>query len=127
METQEKVEIDFDACVKDFKENKEVQEELLNRILKVTGIKFNTLTIRHEGGYKICIETDSVRPELGVCCQFIKSFTFGLYWREPTNEGRLSFSPSLSYDLIEGGSNGFDTCSWFYYDAIAKHWIVSRR
>lgn len=119
--------------------NESNKSKLLHLILAATGIKFTDIMMSGATDQLAPREfrTNATRPELGVCTRWIDEFQFGLYQfglysRDPqtitmkdgTVDVYLSYCPSLGYNLIEGGSNGFNVKAWFYYDCQRQEWFV---
>lgn len=108
------------------------KEKLLFMICKLTGIEFKDIKISAELGrdcdYQMTLYTDNVRPDIGICGKYIYKFFFSLHYRTPIthDDGRiiLSFCPSLGFKLMSGGTNGFDTGGWIYYDVKDKEWVL---
>lgn len=122
----------------EFRSKKTNKEELLFMICKLTGIEFNDIEIvlsekdleekYNHLNYKMSLYTDSVRPDMGICGKYIYKFSFSMHYRTPTTTDDenilLSFYPSLGYKLMSGGSNGFETKGWIYYNVKNKEWIL---
>jgi len=104
------------------------KEQLSFLILKATGILFNDIKItRNDGTYKLQIDTEYTRPELGVTGRYIRDMSFGLYYRDLQKIGNhicLSFCPALVYRLLSLASIGFSLDTWFYYNIERKEWFT---
>lgn len=132
----EQIRDDMLNYVDKFDSKKSNKEKLLFLICKVTGIEFKDIEISQNEkdldekynhlNYKMTLHTDLARPDMGICGKYIYKFQFGLYYRTPITTDNekviLSFCPSLGFKLMSGGSNGFETKSWFYYDVERKEW-----
>jgi hypothetical protein len=112
----------------------ENKKQLLRMMREATGVEFTSITFSSEN--RLSMETNDAVPEMGICGRYIRYFSAGLWERDPvsrthadgvdTGEKVIPFLVTLGYELMDGGTNGFDTNTWFYFNTSSTSWTYRR-
>lgn len=110
----------------------ENKETLITIIRDLTGIEYPDIEFKQPTGERlkqyIRFETKAIVPEMGIVGRYIRNFEFSMSsdCAMDENSTLLYFMPSLSYSIINGGSNGFSLHGVIIYNTKYDTWSLRR-